>query len=240
MNDNLEAALRDLGTRLDVPEPLDVTATVLSRLDLDEKRTRWRPVHRLVAAAVAALVALATAMVVSPTVRAAVYDLFRIGGVEIENAPAPVLSPPVDPPLPGERDVSLEQAREAADFPLKLPAKLGEPVTVRLIDDARVVSMAFDSPHGQVRVDQFDGGLDPMFRKFATAPDVRHVTVDGRSAVWVGRPHVVIYVDPDGRTREEFARLAGSTLVWENDGITYRVEGTLSQREAIEIAESMR
>jgi hypothetical protein len=239
MTDRLEAALRDLGTRLDVPEPPDMTATVLSRLDLDVKRPRWRPVHRLVAAAVAALVALATAMVVSPAVRAAVYDLFRIGGVEIENAPAPV-SPSVDPPLPGERDVSLAQAREAADFPLRLPAGLGEPVTVRLIDDARVVSMAFGSPRGQVRVDQFDGGLNPMFRKYSMTPDVRHVTVSGRPAVWVDRPHVVIYTGRDGQLREESARLAGSTLVWEADGITYRVEGALSEREAIAIAESMR
>jgi hypothetical protein len=239
MTEKLEAALRDLGTHLDVPEPPDMTATVLSRLDSDVKRPGWRLVHRLVAAAVAALVALATAMAVSPAVRAAVYDLLRIGGVEIENAPAPV-SPPVDPPQPGERDVSLDEAREAADFPLKLPAELGEPVTVRLIDNARVVSMAFDSPHGQVRVDQFDGGLSPMFRKFAMAPDVRHVTVSGRPAVWVGRPHVVFYTDRDGQMREETARLAGSTLVWEADGVTYRVEGELSEREAIEIAESTR
>ena len=235
-SDDLETALRDLATRLDVPDSPDLTPSVLSRLDA--KPARWLP-HRLVAAAVAALVALATAMAVSPAVRAAVYDLFRIGGVEIENAPPPV-SPPVDPPQPGERDVTLEQAREAADFPLKLPAGLGEPVTVRLIDNARVVSMAFASPHGQVRVDQFDGGLDPMFRKFAMAPDVRHVTVSGHPGVWVDRPHVVIYNDRDGRLREETARLAGSTLVWEADGITYRVEGALSEREAIDIAESIR
>jgi hypothetical protein len=236
MTEKLEAALRDLGTHLDVPEPPDLTATVLSRLD-EKPQVRWWP--RLVAAAVAALVALATAMAVSPAVRAAVYDLLRIGGVEIENAPAP-MSPSVDPPQPGERDVSLDEARETADFPLKLPAELGEPVTVRLIDNARVVSMAFNSPHGQVRVDQFDGGLAPMFRKFTTAPEVRHVTVSDHPAVWVGRPHIVIYTDRDGQMREETARLAGSTLVWEADGITYRVEGALSEREAIEIAESVR
>ena len=37
--------------------------------------------------------------------------------------------------------------------------------------------------------------------------------------------------------REETARLAGSTLIWEKDGITYRVEGA-HRTQAIEIAES--
>jgi hypothetical protein len=195
-------------------------------------------VRRLVAAAVAALVALATAMVVSPTVRAAVYDFLRIGGVEIhENEPAPVTpSSSVDPPLPGDREVSLAQAREAMDFPLKLPRDLGKPTDVLLVDGARVVSMAF----GPVRIDQFDGGLDPMFNKFASAQDVHHVTVSGGPAVWVDHPHPVLYTDRDGRLREEGARLAGSTLIWEEDGITYRVEGDLTERRAIAIAESLR
>ena len=240
MSDDLEAALRSLGARLDVPDPPEVTDAVLSRLD--QKPAPWRPAHRLVAAAVAALVALATAMVVSPAVRAAVYDLLRIGGVEIhENQPAPVTPPPsVDPPLPGERDVSLAQAREAAEFGLKLPGGLGEPVDVRLVDGARVVSMAFGTVHGTVRVDQFDGGLDPMFTKFTTSTDVHHVTVSGGPAVWVDHPHPVLYTDRDGTLREESARLAGSTLIWESDGITYRVEGDLTEHQAIAIAESLR
>jgi hypothetical protein len=238
-DDDLETALRSLGTRLDVPDPPDVSATVLSRLDEDEP-VRWSPVWRLVAAGIAALVALAAAMVVSPTVRTAVYDLLRVGGVEIhENVPPPV-TPSVDPPLPDERDVSLDQARDAVDFPLKLPAELGKPIVVRLTDNAEVVSMAFDSPHGAVRVDQFAGGLSPMFQKFAGAEDVHHVTVAGAPAVWVDRPHPVFYTDRDGQMREETARLAGSTLIWEQDGTTYRVEGELTQQQAVVIAESLR
>lgn len=240
MSEDLESALRDLGARLDVPAPPDVTTAVLSRLD--EKPARWRPVHRLVAAAVAVAVVLATAMAVSPTVRAAVYDLLRIGSVEIhENQRAPVsLVPPVDAPLPGERDVSLFEARDLADFPLRLPSTLGLPETVRLIGDGRVVSLAFASPHGQVRVDEIAGGLDPMFHKFTSADDVHHVTVAGRPAVWIDRPHVVIYTDHNGKTRQESARLAGSTLIWDDNSVTYRVEGALTEHQAIEIANSLR
>ncbi|MFL6122811.1 hypothetical protein [Actinophytocola sp.] len=237
-DDDLAAALRVLGTRLDVPEPPDVTGAVLSRL-AERGPSRWRTV---VAAAVAALVALVTAMAVSPAVRAAVYDLLRVGGVEIHvDEPAPVRPvPSVEPPLPGERDVSVAEARRAVRFGLRLPTDLGPPATVRLIDGDRVVSMAFGSAHGQVRVDEFDGGLDPMFAKFTLAADVHHVTVAGTPAVWVDRPHPVIYTDRDGTLREETARLAGSTLIWAKDGVTYRVEGELTERQAMGIAESLR
>lgn len=241
-DEQLEAALRALGTRLDVPEPPDVTDHVLARLDDEARPVRWRPVQRVAAAVLALLLALATAMAVSPTVRAAVYDLFRVGGVEIhENQPAPVTPTlSVAPPLPGERDVPLSQARHETGFPLRLPAKLGPPSLVRLIDDAAVVSMAFPSPHGEIRIDQFDGGLDPIFEKFTYAEDVHHVTVSGHPAIWVDRPHVVIYDDPTGKLRDETARLASSTLIWQDTGVTYRVEGDLTQDQAIEIAESMR
>ncbi len=230
---DLEHALRSLGARLDVPDPPEVTANVLARLD-EPARQVWP--RRLLTAAVAALVALATAMVVSPAVRAAVFDFLRIGAVEIhENRPAPV-TPSLDPPLPGERDVTLAEATEATDFPLRQPTGLGPPGAVRLIDGGRVVTMAF----GAVRVDQFGGGLDPMFGKFTRAEDVHHVTVDGLPAIWVDRPHPVLYTDRDGNLRDESARLAASTLIWEENGVTYRVEGDMPQWRAIEIAESMR
>jgi hypothetical protein len=230
VTDDLEADLRDLGRRLDVPPTPELTSAVLHRLDAPAPHRR---VPRLVTAAVAAVLALAAAMVVSPAVRAAVFDLLRIGGVELhQNEPAP--TPTLETPLPGERDVTLAQARDAVDFTLRLPAGLGEPDTVRMVDD-RVVSMSF----GDLRIDQFDGGLDPMFEKFAAADDVHRVSVGDLPGIWVDRPHVVLYADERGVLREEAARLAGSTLIWEDDGITYRVEGDLTQLEALAVAESL-
>ncbi|MFI7673341.1 hypothetical protein [Actinophytocola sp. NPDC049390] len=230
--DALESALHALGTRLDVPDPPDVTDAVLARIATPAPTRWWR---RVLAAVVAAVVALATAMVVSPAVRATVLDFLRIGGVEIQHQPAPV-TPSLDPPLPNERDVTLDQARAAVDFPLRLPTGLGPPGAVRLVDGDRVVTMAFSG----VRVDQFDGGLAPMFTKFTHAVDVHHVTVDGTPAIWVDRPHPVLYTDRDGTLRDESARLAGSTLIWERDGVTYRVEGDLTRERAIAIGESLR
>jgi hypothetical protein len=235
VTDDLETALRALGTRLDVPEAPDMTGAVVARLE-EGPSSRWR---RVVAAAVAALVALATAMVASPAVRAAVYDLLRVGGVEIhENEPVPV-GPPPSVEL-GEHEVTVDEARREVDFPLRLPKDLGRPESVRLIDGARVVSMAFGTANGEVRVDEFAGGLAPMFTKFTMADDVHHVTVAGTPAVWVDRPHLVLYTDRDGIMHEESARIAGSTLIFEKGGVTYRVEGELTEGQAIGIAESLR
>lgn len=235
MTDDLEIGLRDLGARLDVPPTPDVTTAVLNRLDAPTPRRRVpRLVPRLITAAIAALLAIAAAMVVSPAVRAAVFDLLRIGGVEIhQNEPAPP-TPTVETPLPGERDVSLTEAREIVDFTLRLPADLGEPDAIRVTDD-RVVTLAY----GDVRIDQFDGGLGPSFEKFTAAEDVHRVSVGDRPGIWVDRPHVVLYSDDHGTTHEETARLAGSTLIWEDDGVTYRVEGDLTEAEALAVAESL-
>lgn len=244
-NDRLETALRDLGARLDVPEPPELTGAVLTRLarldtEPDAPRSVFltRVVPRLVAAAVVALLALGVAMAVSPTVRAAVFDLFRIGGVEIHHEPAPS-APPTNGrvELPGERVVSLEDARRAAPFEVAVPAALGDPDEVRIADGdpPRVVSLLYDRG---IRVDQFDGRLSPVFFKKTDAADMEMVRVGSVDGVWVPRPHPVFYVDRDGNERAESARLAASTLIWEADGMTYRLEGELSRDEAVRIAES--
>ena len=238
-DETIEAQLRELGTRLDVPEPPDGARTavaVLTRLNEPAPRPANRLLPRLVAAAVALLLALAVAMTVSPTVRAAVLDFLRIGGVELRFQPPPV-PPTSDPVLPGERDVTLAQAREQAAFDVKVPALLGDPESVRLIEGfpPSVVSLHYQG----VRIDQFDGTLHPYFGKFTRAEDVVPTKVDGFDAVWVPRPHVVIYIDRAGTERQESARLATHTLIWEAGGLTYRVEGDLTRTQAIAIAESL-
>jgi hypothetical protein len=239
--ERVEAALRELGGRLAVPEPpADLTTAVLARLDEPAPRpvprAPSRLLPRLAAAAAALLVALAVAMAVSPTVRAAVLDFLRIGDVEIHYEQSPV-SPAPDPVLPGERAVSLAQARAQAPFDVRVPALLGEPESVRLIDGdpPRVVSLHYPG----VRVEEFAGTISPIFEKFTRAEDVVLTRVDGFAGVWIPRPHPVIYLGRDGVLREEAARLAGRTLIWEAGGVTYRVEGDLTRELAVTIAESM-
>jgi hypothetical protein len=58
--------------------------------------------------------------------------------------------------------------------------------------------------------------------------------------LWIeGQPHTVLYRDSDGQVREERSRLAANTLLWEQSGLTLRLESSLSKDEAIRIAEGV-
>ncbi len=53
-------------------------------------------------------------------------------------------------------------------------------------------------------------------------------------------PHVFWYLAPSGAVIEDSRRLVGDTLVWERDGVLYRIEGAISRAQALAIARSMR
>ncbi|MHA4947483.1 hypothetical protein ACX27O_09190 [Micromonospora sp. SD19] len=237
---DLERELRDLSTWLDTPDPPDVSARVRVRLSTPApRRRRWRSL---------AAVALVTLLVaVLPPTRAAIADvvtgLLRFAGVSIATAPAATPPGATASPLPGQRVVALDEAQRAVRFPIRLPAKLGPPERVLVADpDAtgryRVATLLYDG--GALRVDAFDGHLDLAFHKEVTPPGANWVQVNGDFAVWVDGPHVLSYVDRAGGIRRETARLAASTLIWQDNEVSYRLEGHLTRAEAIEIARSLR
>ncbi|MBQ1014494.1 hypothetical protein KBX53_26845 [Micromonospora sp. M51] len=237
---DLERELRDLSIWLDTPDPPDVSARVRVRLSTPApRRRRWRSL---------AAVALVTVLVaVLPPTRAAIADvvtgLLRFAGVSIATAPAPTPPGATASPLPGQRVVALDEAQRAVRFPIRLPAKLGPPERVLVADpDAtgryRVATLLYDG--GALRVDAFDGHLDLAFHKEVTPPGANWVQVNGDFAVWVDGPHVLSYVDRAGGIRRETARLAASTLIWQDNEVSYRLEGHLTRAEAIEIARSLR
>jgi hypothetical protein len=231
--EDLIAELRDLGARVTVPPAVDQRIAVRERLAAPAARPRRARVW--VAAAVAALIA--TVAVVDPA-RAAVVevvgDLLRIAGVEVRREPPRGA-------LPGPPS-ALPSATASAAFPVAAPAHLGEPDQVLRSDpDAngrpRVVTLIYRG--GAVRVDVFDGRLDTAF--FKTAPDARPVELPGGiGGAWLPGPHPVTYVGRDGVERTATARLAGPTLIWATDTVTYRLEGILTLEEAIAVAGSVR
>jgi hypothetical protein len=69
---------------------------------------------------------------------------------------------------------------------------------------------------------------------------VTPVTVDGAPGFWIeGKPHGFWYLAPDGSAIEGSRRLVGDTLLWERDGVLYRIEGAITMERALDIAESM-
>jgi hypothetical protein len=226
MSDELEVALRELGARIDVPETPDVVAQVRGRIAQKPKRHVLRPI--LVGLA-AILVAGSVAFAVSPEVRAAVAEFFRFAGIEFrQDSPPPI---PVTPFMPGERTISLDEAKER--YGAQVPGDLRDPSEVRMVED-RVVSLLYPN----MRLDEFDGEFGPAMAKFLPSPDIERIQVNGTDALWVPSPHEVLYIDRAGNWAHESARMSGKTLIWQQGSKTMRLEGEFTKEEAIEIASS--
>jgi len=233
---DLERALRRLGQQLDVPPvPATVATAVRARLlDAAPARPRRRPVLRYALVIILLLAAGIVATV--PPVRAAVLEFFRIGGVEIHQGQAPAL-----PTMPsGSPSGDLAEAERLTGLRLQPPAELGRPDEV-LVLDGRVASLVYrpaaDRP--AIRLDVFDGRLDPMFQKYIGSGRAMEVEVDGWPAYFADGPHEIVYLDDTGQRQRASARLATATLIWMRAGATYRLEGDLPVERLLAIARSV-
>ncbi|GAA4577500.1 hypothetical protein [Planotetraspora kaengkrachanensis] len=240
--DELEAELRTLGETLHVPTPPpDATArAVRARLEAPApqharprrsgllRRPRLSPRKAVAAAAVF----LAVLIGATPQGRAAVVSVLRFAGVEIRVGEPGPLPTGVPSPLPSDRRVTLDEARRAVAFPVAVPAALGEPSDVRVADGGRVVTLLWPG----LRLDEYDGNLDVVFRKDLGEPWPEDVpTIRGW---WIQQPHGVSYVPRGGAPQPE-ERVAGPTLIWQRDGVGFRLEGA-DKEEALRIANSTR
>ncbi|MFI7467881.1 hypothetical protein [Nonomuraea sp. NPDC049646] len=248
--DDLEAELTALGPLLDTPSPppADVAAAVRARLELPpekharrsarperppkrhgRRRARWR----IVAAVVLAVVAVTAA---TPQGRAAVARILRLAGVELQLGDTP--PPPVRTTanLPGEHPVAPDDLPGLVRFQVRTPAELGPPARATVADQGRLVSMFW--PDG-VRLDQFQGGVDPFFFKKLGPPWPDYVELAGTTAWWIPGEHPLGYIRRQDGT-EIPLRQAAPTLVWQRDALTYRLEGAGAKERAVRIAESLR
>jgi hypothetical protein len=248
----VEAELRELGRELDVPPAASPAAAVRQRLEgpavrrphLAPRRTgilrRWRPAWRAALIVVAVLAAL---LVATPQGRAVVAHVLRFAGIELQQEPGPAPSPRNSAALPGERRMSLAEARQHVSFPILVSAALGRPSEVVVSDGGRVASLIYRrTPYGLVRMDEFAGHLDPVFfQKFIHLGDVTQVRVNGRKGLWIKGPHELVYVTRDGTPAFASARLTtGNTLIWGTRQVALRLEGNLTKTEALAIAGSAR
>ncbi|MDX8034754.1 hypothetical protein SK803_31445 [Lentzea sp. BCCO 10_0856] len=219
IDDQTEAALRDLGRQIHVPEPPDLTASVLTRINAPRRGNRW------LAALVAAVTAFAIAFAVSPAVRAGVQNLLEFAGVEFRTeAPQSIAHP-----LPSQ-EVSLDEAKKQMPFEIHLPAELGEPDKIT-VHEGRFVTLHY----GSLRLDQFDGTIQSTVGKLVHSEGVEQIN----DKIWIPYPHVFFYIDRNGQWHTEEPRgQAGQTLLWQRDQVTMRLEGELTKERALKISES--
>jgi hypothetical protein len=205
----------------------------------------------MVLLAAAAVIVLALAALAYPPARDGVARFLHLGGVTIQRRSS--FTPPSAPPTAQGslgQVVTLDQAIAKANFKPRVPATSLGAATIRLFyaDSRPVVSLEYapgtglPDPHKTgigLLVTEFRGGLVPYLGKLG-GPDttVEEVPVDTFS--WLaGAPHAIAVLGPGG-VRKETLRLAENTLVWEQDGVTYRIESALAKADAMRIAASLR
>lgn len=242
MDDALDSELRALGATLGTalddrgPAPGDVATAVLLRLDAEPAPASRAPARpsvrrRLAVAAVAAVVALG----LTPPVRAAVGEWLGIGAVAVRPGPP---EPSAGAPPTATAGLSLDEAAELAGLTPVVPPALGPPDGVEVSGDRRVLSLTWGDGDATIRLDQFADPVSPVYLKTAVVgTTATPVTVGGREAWWFATPHDLVLLAPDGTERTETARVAGPTLVWLDDGVTFRLEGA-DRARAAEIAGS--
>lgn len=258
-DERLAALLQDAGRAAEFPATPPLAAKVRARIETDPApsaeirlpRTR-PPVARPVLATVAAAgVALAVTLSVSVTARRAVADLLGVAGIHITfDAEAPVEPAPASR-IPLGDAVSEEIASERAGLPVLVPdAVPGTPAFYYdgSIGEGGMVSVVYPGDATtfadvDLLISQFVASVPEEYVKklLSLGSDVEYTSVGSSEAFWIGgEPHLFFYEEADGTVRQETARLAGNVLLWAADGVTYRVEGAGSLREALRIGRSLR
>ncbi len=241
---DLERELRGLAASVVWPATPDLAPVVRRRVESEPARSR-RPMRRVLVLAVALLVVAAGAVLAVPSARTAVLEWLGLRGVTVERVESVPSVPERAPDIGVGDEVTRAEADSLAPFPLPDPlrAGLGEPDEIRytaLVADGQVAFLWRDEDRAvETLLTVFRASLDDGFIEKMAGPDspVVPVGVEGRRGIWIaGAPHFFMYVLPSGEGREETARLAGNTLLWEDGDRLLRLEGELTLGQARRMA----
>ena len=241
MSAALEDRLRELAADVDWPPTPDLAGAVLARIEADApapRRSLLALGRSRARAVVAAVVALLVAGAIVEPVRSAVLDVLGIAGRDrVIRVPGPpdTSRPALDRGAP----TTLELARRRVSFPIRLPRALGAPREVRISD--AIAGGAVTLVYPDATLLEFEGGLDPVLQKrVAAEAQARTVTVAGGPGLFITGLRELDILDRDGHVVQARGALASAdTLVWQRDGVAYRLETRGGLRRALEIARSV-
>jgi hypothetical protein len=227
----LDAVLTELGRRVEFPPTPNLAPAVRRRLG---ERRSWR---RPLALALAVLVVAIGATLAVPAARTAILDWLGLSGVRIVRVeqlpPAPAVGN-----LDLGRPVTLAEARRRAPW-LLVPDDAPDSVFISTAVPGGKVSLLWGTPTSvRLLLTEFRGRHAYIEKLIEPEANVEPVDV-GSIGAWLEESHVLAFVDRDGRFREDTARLAGKTLLWQQGDVTLRLEGELSKAEALRIARSV-
>lgn len=251
-----ETRLMAVASATTYPTTPDLWGRVGRRLTRTPVGRASRPVRRIALGLAAVLLALAAGLAAAPEARAAFLKTLQIGVVRIffpSGSPTPtraswstgqltatpeVLLPPLD--IAGR--ATLAEAATALGETVLLPTypeELGAPDLVFLQDwEGPLVILVWTRDDDPDRARLALHILGPGTFAGKGAPSVVVPTgVNGRPALWTQGPHLLSLQSGSDAQR---SLVTGNVLVWEQDGLTYRLETDRPMEEAIRIAESLR
>jgi hypothetical protein len=228
----LELRLQELGGEIVYPE------TPRFELSLD-RRPAPRSWLRPLALGLAVLLAVAAGVLaLSPGARSAFLEIFQIRGATVERVdslPA-VRAQRVDF---GER-VGRDEAERRVGFEL---LDLGAAPDAIFVRPDGLASVVYGDPaHPRLVLSQARGALWKGFIKKTAGRGtiIDEVTVDGEPGLFVAGPdHFVMFLDENGLISDERTYLAGTVLLWNRGDLLLRLEGDVTEEQALELAESV-
>ncbi len=252
----LDGELLDLGRHIDYPPTPDLANAVGRRLVERPTPTRqiWHRLWPLAAAIALVIVAAAVVLTARPDARSALAERLGLRGVQIVQVPE-VPATQVGARLSLGQPLSLDDARTRVPFGLELPATLGQPDAVYVLDSppGGQVALVYLPRAGIPTASTTGVGLlltefqasfpsgGPILKGLPPGSRLEEVTVGGGRAYWIeGDPHMFFFQDAQGRMQTETTRLAANVLLWEDGPVTLRLESALSKDAALAIATSIR
>jgi hypothetical protein len=228
----LESALRQLGREVAFPPTPDLASAIRGRLERPPRFWR-RPVA--IALAVVTVAAIAAVFAV-PQSRSAILDwlgLQHVSVVRVEKLPVV----PANGGLDLGRRVTLDEAKRRAPW-LLLPDGRPDSVWVDESIPRGKVSLVWGTPsHVRLLLTELSGRA--YIEKIVDGDTQVERVAIGNGGAWFEGEHVVMFQDRDGRFHDTHARLARNTLVWQQEGVTLRLEGGLTRDEALRIARTV-
>lgn len=253
----LEGELRLLGAAYPYPPTPNLAVAVRARIVAAPRPARrpvalWRDPWRLALAAAVLLILLGSAALINPATRDAIAHFFHVRGVVVNRVPSP--PPTVTPitPLNLGQERTLDQAQALVAFPIVVPPQLGPPdaVYVNQSIPGGEVALAYKPRPGislvpqtglGVLVTEFRGDLVPgrITKEGGPGTVIEEMAVNGNPGYWLGGDAHAVIVHSQDRDFYDMLRLAANTLVWEHNGVTYRIESSLSKDETLRLAAGM-
>jgi hypothetical protein len=241
MTDRLDAELRLLAADVTFPPTPPLAPAVATRLA--DGPGASRPVRRPWARALALGIGLS--LLAAATVLALGWVLPGLRIVPVASVP------PAASVQPGG-DLRLGSPMAVPDAPFVVESA-GTPSTVYVAAQGNVTSLVFAARNGLPEIEgtgiglliqRIEGDLETaMIEKLVdeVGASVIPVSVGDAPGFWItGPPHLVRYLTPAGAVRSEMTRLVGDTLVWQADGVVYRMESRLELDGSLQLAASVR